>query len=209
MNRSGTYQGSDQETEIRRLTELMPASGRMLAKIQSQPKQSRVIDAQFPKPWQFGDRRVKINFTLWWELPIQERDLLLLSVVCRLTNIRWFKPDIYQGLTVAGLTGVGLQLWQQDVVGIIVAGGLTAMAARQIWQGYQSNEREIEADAQAIKVAVRRGYDQREAVQALLMAIETVARIENRGSLSFTELLRTQNLRLQLNSQASPAKSRS
>ena len=209
MNRPGTYQGSDQETEIRRLTELMPASGRMLTKIQSQPKQSRVIDAQFPKPWQIGDRLIKINFTLWWELPIQERDLLLLSVVCRLANIRWFKPDVYQGLTMAGITGIGFQLWQRDVVGLIVAGGLTAMAARQIWKGYQSNEREIEADAKAIKVAVRRGYEQREAVNALLTAIETVARIENRGSLSFTELLRAQNLRSQLSNQASPAQSRS
>ncbi|MFN9176727.1 MAG: DUF3318 domain-containing protein [Synechocystis sp.] len=209
MNRSGTYQGSDQETEIRRLTELMPASGRMLTKIQSQPKQSRVIDAQFPKPWQLGDRLIKINFTLWWELPIQERDLLLLSVVCRLANIRWFKADVYQGLTMAGITGIGFQLWQRDVVGLIVAGGLTAMAARQIWQGYQSNEREIEADTQAVKVAVRRGYEQREAINALLMAIESVARIENRSSLSFTELLRTQNLRLQLSNQASPAQSRS
>ena len=209
MNRSGTYQGSDQETEIRRLTELMPASGRMLTKIQSQPKQSRVIDAQFPKPWQLGDRLIKINFTLWWELPIQERDLLLLSVVCRLANIRWFKADVYQGLTMAGITGIGFQLWQRDVVGLIVAGGLTAMAARQIWQGYQSNEREIEADTQAVKVSVRRGYEQREAINALLMAIESVARIENRSSLSFTELLRTQNLRLQLSNQASPAQSRS
>jgi protein involved in polysaccharide export with SLBB domain len=104
--------------------------------------------------------------------------------------------------------GVGFQLWQQDMVGVIVAGGLTAMAARQIWQGYQSNEREIEADAQAIKVAVRRGYDQREAVQALMAAIETAARIENRNGLSFTELLRAQNLRLQLSNQGNPAKSR-
>jgi hypothetical protein len=208
MTRPGTYQGSDQETEIRRLTELMPASGRMLTKIQSQPKQSRVVDAQFPKPWQLGDRLIKINFTLWWELPIQERDLLLLSVVCRLAGIRWFKPDIYQGLTAAGVVGVGFQLWQQDVVGLIVAGGLTALAARQIWQGYQSNEREIEADAQAIKVAVRRGYEQREAVNALTSAIETMARIENRSSLSFTELLRVQNLRLQFSSQGNPTRSR-
>lgn len=208
MNRTGTYQGSDQETEIRRLTELMPASGRMLTKIQPQSKQSRVIDAPLPKPWQVGDRPIKINFTLWWELPIQERDLLLLSAACRLAGIRWLKPDLYQGLTAAGLVGVGLQLWQQDVIGLLVAGGLTALAARQIWQGYQSNERDIEADAQAIKVAVRRGYDQQQAVQALLTAIESVARLENRSSLSFTELLRAQNLRVQLNSQGTTTKSR-
>ncbi len=204
MNRQGTYQGSDQETEIRRLKELMPASGRMLVKLQAQPKQSRVIDCDFPKPWQFGDRLVKINFSLWWELTIQERDLLMLSVVCRLVNIRWFKPDLYQGLTVAGAIAVGVQLWQRDGVGMVVAGGLTALAAQQIWRGYQSNEREIEADGQALKVAVRRGYRQKEAIQALLTAIENAARIENRSTPSFNELLRCQNLRLMLNSQASP-----
>jgi predicted Zn-dependent protease len=121
-----------------------------------------------------------------------------------LVNIRWFKPDLYQGLTVAGAIALGVQLWQRDGVGMVVAGGLTALAAQQIWRGYQSNEREIEADAQAIKVAVRRGYEQKEAIQALLTAIENASRIENRTTLSFNELLRCQNLRLMLNSQATP-----
>ncbi len=206
MNRQGTYRSSDQEIEIRRLTELMPASGRMMTKIQGQPKQSRVIDYQFPKPWQLGDRQIKINFTLWWELPQAERDLLLLSGVCRVAGIRWFKPDVYQALTLAGVTGVGLQLWQQDVVGMIVAGGLTAVAARQIWQSNQSTERDIEADAQAIKVAVRRGYEQGDAIRHLLAAIEDVPRIENRNALSYAELLRCQNLRLQLANYPQPAK---
>jgi hypothetical protein len=191
------------ESEIRRLTELMPASGRMLTKIVYKPKQSRLIDSNFPKPWERGDRLVMINFDLWPDLSQGQRDLLLLSVVCRLVNIRWFKPDLYQGLTLAGVAGVGLQLWQQDVLGALVAGGLTTIAGRQIWQNYRSNEREVEADASAIKVAVRRGYDQAEAAHYLLTALEKAAQLENRASLSFTELLRCQNLRLLKNSQRS------
>jgi len=184
------------DSEIRRLTELMPASGRMLTKIVSRPKQSRVITSQFPQPWRRGDRLVEINFDLWSALSQGQRDLLLLSEVGRLVNIRWFKPDLYQGLTLAGSAGVLLQLWQKDLVGAAVAGGLTALAARQIWQSYQSQEREIDADNGALKVAGRRGYEQGEAARYLLSAIETTARLENRSSLSFNDLMRCQNLRL-------------
>jgi hypothetical protein len=190
------------ETEIRRLVELMPASGRMLTKIVYRPKQSQVIASQFPKPWQRGDRLIEINFNLWSELSQGQRDLLLLSEVGRLINIRWFKPDLYQGLTLAGALGVGLQLWQRDPVGIAVAGSLTTLAARQIWQNYQSQERAIEADNSALKVAVRRGYEHLQAVQYLLSAIESVARLENRSSLSYGDLMRCQNLKIMLQSQA-------
>ena len=41
----------DRDVEIRRLLELMPASGRMLTKIIDKPKQSKVIDYKFPRPW--------------------------------------------------------------------------------------------------------------------------------------------------------------
>jgi hypothetical protein len=185
----------DVESEIRRLTELMPASGRMLTKIVSKPKQSRVIDSNFPKPWQRGDRLITINFDLWTDFALAERDLLLLSVVCRLVQIRWFKPDVYQGVTLAGVAGVGLQLWQRDGVGMVIAAGLTTIAARQIWNNYRSNEREIEADASAVKVAERRGYEKGEAAKYLLTAIEKTPQIEQRSSLTFTELIRCQNLR--------------
>ncbi len=191
------------ESEIRRLTELMPASGRMLTKIIHKPKQSRLIDSNFPRPWERGDRLIMINFDLWQELSQGQRDLLLLSVVCRLVNIRWFKPDWYQGLTAVGVVGVGLQLLQQDIVGAVVAGSLTAIAANQIWQNYRSNEREVEADTNALKIAVRRGYDQDDAVQHLLSALEAAAQLENRSSLSFSELLRCQNLRVLQASQRS------
>ncbi len=47
----------------------------------------------------------------------------------------------------------------------------------------------------AIRVAQRRGYSEVEAARALLQAIERVAEIENRTSLDFLELIRSQNLR--------------
>ncbi|NJM87654.1 MAG: DUF3318 domain-containing protein [Hydrococcus sp. RU_2_2] len=183
------------ESEISRLLDVMPASGRMLTKIVSKPQQSKVIDTSFPMPWNRDSRPININFDLWRRLSRPQRDLLILRTVSSLTSVKWFKLDIYQGIVLAGLAGTVIESIQVDAVGIIVAGGLTAIAANQIWRSNRSVQRELEADEAAIKVALRRGYTEAEASQNLLSAIETVAEIEGRPSLNFTELIRTQNLR--------------
>ena len=182
-------------SEINRLLDVMPASGRMLTKIFSKPQQSQVIDISFPKPWQTGSRPIYINFDLWQRLSRPQRDLLLLSTVSRLTGIKWFKPDLYQGATLAGLLGLTVELLQGDAIGIVVAGGLSAIAASQIWRANRSLQTQMNADEAAIKVALRRGYTEAEAARHLLEAIEAVAKIEGRPSLNFTELIRSQNLR--------------
>jgi hypothetical protein len=182
------------EPEIRRLLDVMPASGRMLTKIVSKPQQSQVIDSPFPLPWS-QERPIFINFDLWRRLSKQQRDLLLLSTVSWLTNIKWFKPDVYQGVVVAGLLGGIVELVQGDAVGVVVAGGLGAIAGMQIWRNSRSSQSLLDADEAAIRVALRRGYSETEAAQHLLSGIEAIAKIENRSSLNFTELIRSQNLR--------------
>jgi hypothetical protein len=183
------------DSEISRLLDLMPATGRMLTKIVSRPQQSKVIDTPFPMPWERGLRPIFINFDLWKQLSRPERDLTLLRGVSVLTGVRWFKPDIYQGITLAGLVGLTAEIVQGDAVGIVVAGALTAIAGNRVWRTNRTLEREITADEEAIKVAIRRGYTQTEASRQLLNAIETIAKIEGRQSLSFTELIRSQNLK--------------
>jgi hypothetical protein len=84
---------------------------------------------------------------------------------------------------------------QSDVVGVAVAGGLSAIALWRIWRTNKSSESELNADAVAIKIAQRRGYSETEAAQHLLAAIEAVAKIEGNRGLEFTELIRCQNLR--------------
>ncbi|WP_414516751.1 DUF3318 domain-containing protein [Nostoc sp. PCC 9305] len=180
--------------EIRRLLDVMPASGRMTTKIVSKPEQAKVIDASFPQPWNQA-RPIYINFDLWRRLTKPQRDLLLLQMVSWLTGVKWFKTDIYQGVVLAGLLGGILEAAQSDVVGVAVAGGLSAIAAFRIWRTNKSQESELNADAAAIKIAQRRGYSEVEAAQHLLSAIEAVAKIEGRSSLNFTELIRFQNLR--------------
>ncbi|MBV8885437.1 MAG: DUF3318 domain-containing protein [Chroococcidiopsidaceae cyanobacterium CP_BM_RX_35] len=181
-------------TEIRRLLDLMPASGRMMTKIVNKPEQAKVIDSPFPLPWN-RERPIYINFDLWRRLPKQQRDLLLLSKVSWLIGVKWFKPDIYQGVAVAGSLGAVVELVQHDAVGVLVAGGLSVIALSRIWRTNHSSQSELTADEAAIQVAQRRGYNETEAAGHLLAAIESVFRLEGRSGMNFTELIRSQNLR--------------
>jgi Protein of unknown function (DUF3318) len=181
------------EPEIRRLLDVMPASGRMTCKIINKPQQSTVIDCEFPLPWN-RDRPIYINFDLWKLLSKSQRDLLLLRSVSFLGNFKWFKPDIYQGAALAGIVGTVVELLQGDAIGTAIAGGLTGLAMTRIWRDNRSSQIELDADEAAIRVAGRRGYSEAEAAKNLLSAIESVAQIEQRG-LDFNELIRCQNLR--------------
>ena len=181
--------------EIRRLLDVMPASGRMMTKIVSKPEQKQVIDAAFPLPLS-QSRPIYINFDLWSRLTKPQRDLLLLQMVCWLTGVKWLQPNIYQGVVLAGFIGGIVEAVQSDVVGVVISGGLTALAAIQIWRMNRSQESELNADTAAIRIAQRRGYSETEAAEHLLTAIEAVAKIEGRSGLNFSELIRYQNLRV-------------
>lgn len=181
------------DQEMRHLLELMPASGRMVTKII--PKsQKKVIHTPFPYPWNWETRPLYINFELWAQLRREERDLLLLRSVCWLVQVQWFKADIYQGLTIASGGALAWELFRGDVVGVLVAGGLGAIALKQIWQGARSEARELDADTQGLKVALRRGYGQQDGAQALHQAIIRLAQLEGNRELDFVELMRCQKL---------------
>ena len=181
------------EPEIRRLLDVMPASGRMTTKLVSKPEQRWVIDAPFPMPW-VRDRPIYINFDFWSRLSRSQRDLLILRTVNWLGAVKWFQPNLSLGLVAAGLLGTGVELMQQDFVGVATASALSAIAATQIWRSNHSTSIELEADEKALQVAQRRGYSETDAAGYLLSAIESVAQFEKRA-LSFIELLRCQSLR--------------
>jgi Protein of unknown function (DUF3318) len=192
----------EQNIEIRRLSELVPASGRKMVKILSKPEQVKVIDVSFPLPWN-RERFIYINFDLWRKLTKPQRDILFLRWVSWLLEVRWFKADVYQVVIVAGLLGAFVELAQRDVVGVLAAVGLAGVGMLRIWKVNNSQESEISADNDAVNVAQRRGYSQTEAAEHLLNAIEIVAQIEVRSGsdsgrvshLDFHELVRCQNLR--------------
>ena len=190
--------------EIARLRDLLPASGRMKTRIVTNPRQIEVIKAEFPKPWK-SSHPVSINFDLWQDLSIAQRDLLFLREATWIERVQPLKVDVYQGVVAAGLLGFLVELAQFDAIGILAAGGLSAFAGAQIWRNSRGAQAEMAADEAAIKVAQRRGYTEATAAQALLEAIEAAARLERRSTLSFSELTRTQNLRAIANLNASPA----
>jgi hypothetical protein len=182
------------ETEIARLCELMPASGRMYIKIQSKPEQRQVIEMSFPLPWQ-RQKFITINFDLWQRLLQGQRDLILLRSVSWLLGVKWFKTDIYQGATAIGVVASLGEFFEGDLVGLVGAGGLTILAAMQVWRVNRSPQRDLEADEAAIKVAVRRGYREAEAARHLYTGIERLAQLNGRSQLEFAELMRCQNLK--------------
>jgi len=181
------------DSEIYRLMDLLPASGRMMTKLVSKPEQRHVIDHPFPMPWMTA-RPIWVNFDMLSQLSRPECDLLMLRTVSWMTSIKWFRPNWYQAAVLAGVVGVAVQTVQADAVGMIAAGALSAIAGTQIWRENRSTQKELDADDTAIQVAQRRGYTEPEAAQALLSSIEAVAQIEGRN-LSLIDLLRSQNLR--------------
>lgn len=184
----------DPNTEIRRLLDIVPASGRMTIKIISKPEQNQVISAEFPLPW-IQSKPVYINFELWRQLKKPQRDLLILYHTSWLIGIKWIQPDIYQGGVLVGLLGGVIETLQGDIVGLVIAGGLTVISGVKLWQNNKSQELQLKADRTAIAIAQNRGYSESEAAGHLLTAIETVAKLEGRLGLNFNELIRCQNLR--------------
>jgi hypothetical protein len=183
------------DPEIRRLLEVMPASGRMHTKIIGQANQPQVLDYAQPQlPW--SETPISINFQLWHRLPRPQQDLLILRAVSWIQASQWLKLDLYQGVGVAALIGTLVELLQGDAIGIAVAGGLVAMSGVQIWRNRHSMKVELAADTEAVRVAQRRGYSEAEAATHLLAAIQTVAELEDRPNLDFNELIRCQNLRV-------------
>jgi len=179
--------------EIRRLLDVMPASGRMNSKIVSVASQLQVIDCG-GSLLRLEHRPIFLNFDLWSQLSQPQRDLLILRTVGWLKSSRWLKPELYQGGVVVGLIGTLVELMQGDAVGVVVATGLGAIATTQIWRNTRGLPVELEADAFALNVAQRRGYSESDAAKHLMHAIKAVGKLEGRSGLTFNELIRSQNL---------------
>ncbi|MGF1459700.1 MAG: DUF3318 domain-containing protein [Leptolyngbyaceae cyanobacterium] len=189
--------------EVTRLKDLMPASARMKTRIMIDDRQFTLIETPFPRPWHTS-HPIMVNLRLWLELSVSQRDLLFLHHVCWLTSVRIIKPQLYQGVAAVGLVGTLFELFQTDAVGILAAGGLTAIAASQVWRSNTGNQAKLDADDMAIRVAQRRGYSERDAVRHLIEAIEAVPLIEGRGGMNYTELLRAQQLKSRLGTISAP-----
>ncbi len=181
------------DAELGRLSDLLPASGLMWCKLVSQPGQQKAIATRLPKPWS-RIFTIAINLPLWHQLPQAQRDLLLLRTSCRGTAVRWVKPGLYQWGLGIGLMVLAVEAVRGDAAGVVVFGGLSAVAGQRIWRSVHSLQTEIEADAQAVQVSTRRGYTEAEAADHLIAGIKALPDIEGRVSTA-DELLRCQALK--------------
>ena len=88
-------------SEISRLLDIMPASGRMMTKIVGKADQTTIVQTTFPVPWK-NDRVIYLNFDLWMNLPnffhIQklEHQLLWLNCTGMGTNHRLLQRFFWQ-----------------------------------------------------------------------------------------------------------------
>jgi hypothetical protein len=184
------YAGS----EIARLKDLLPASWRMSTTVQS-VGQTGVIEVSAARfPWQ-ATVAVGINFPLWEELNSSQRDLVFLRTVAWGQEQRLYRPGRFQAVTLLAVLGGIAELAEGDLVGVAIALLLAGVGGSQVWRQTRSSQVQLAADREAIAVAQRRGYGEREAAQALLGAIPLLAKLEGRTTPDFVELLRCQNLR--------------
>ncbi len=194
----------DPSAEITRLKDLLPASWRMNTTIKSSLEQGQVISSTIPQPWQ-KNIKVLLNFALWDKLSRVERDLLLLREVSLRQQTSWFQVGPYQAITLLAGVGALVQLNQTDFSGAAIALLLGLVSGWQVWRKSQSEQVQLQADLEAIKAAERRGYTETAATQALLEAIAHCAQLEGRRTPTFTELLRSQQLRATLGESAVPS----
>ena len=109
-------------SEISRLLDVMPASGRMLTKIVSKSTQSEVIRIPFAFPWNRSKRLIYINFDLWYQLTEAQRDLLILRVGFQLQDVYSFKLNLNQFILSLGVLELFIKVLQRDTLGISIFG---------------------------------------------------------------------------------------
>jgi hypothetical protein len=182
------------DQEILRLQDLLPASWRMTTVISSATDQGQAIASTPVTPWK-SDTQISLNPRLWLQLGLKERDLLLIREVAWRQQGQWLKFGVYQTVAVMAISSMVMQFAQGDTVGVAVGAGLLAIASNQIWRRNRSSQVEIEADNEALSVAVKRGYPEVAAAKNLLDGILAMAKLEGRNELEFVELIRCQNLR--------------
>jgi Protein of unknown function (DUF3318) len=192
---------NDSSQEIMRLEDLLPASWRMQTKVIGGLERVPLIISTAPVPWA-NRTKISLNLRLWSQLSRSQRDLIFLQEVAGRLSTRWFAPGIYQGLTLLALCATIWQLTQSDIAGGAVGLLLTLLVADRVKRRQSGLQARLRADEESIRIAQKRGYDQKEAARSLLAGLEAKAMItESNGradlavDYQFELLIRCQNLR--------------
>lgn len=182
-----------EKVEIQRLRDLLPASLRPLITIEPQMSNpSNSLIRLKPRPvWQ-ALGTVQIRFAPWQSLPQPQRDLLFLREVGWFDTRNWLQPGLYQAIVVVGGLATLVELVQQNPVSVLLAGGMTGLAARQIWQNLNQETAVMNADEYAIRRAQFRGYDRQTAARHLLEGLDQGQKIDRTDMINVMRIQRLQ-----------------
>lgn len=197
MNSRPDFQPFEKE-ETERLRDLLPASFRPLITIVPHFGGEALLISRRKAPWQ-PQGTIAIDFRRWQGIPQPQRDLLFLREVGWLDNRNWLQPGFYQSLALFGGITTVAELSLQHPFSALLAGGITALSVRQIWQNLNRESAHFDADEFALRRAQFRGYTRQEAAQHLADAIEQVLKLDptvrDSGEASILTALRLQRLR--------------
>ena len=180
----------DPQQEIQRLRDLLPASLRPLLAIAPAPGISNKLIGVRPRPPWSPNGTIEIQFSRWMSIPQPQRDLLFLREAGWFDGRNWLQPGLYQGLAAAGSLATVVELALHNPLSVLLAGSLTGLAVRQVWQNVNSDNAEFDADEFALRRAQYRGYDRRDAARHLLAGLETVQRVDRTDVLTVLRLQR-------------------
>ncbi|MFS8778713.1 DUF3318 domain-containing protein [Synechococcus sp. W70.1] len=180
-----------QKEEIERLRDLLPASFRAWIKVVPHSGGERLLVSRRQAPWQ-PQGTIAIDFRRWQGIPQPHRDLLFLREVGWLSHRNWLQPGFYQLLALFGGITTLVELSLQHPFSALLAGGITALSVRQIWQSLNRESAPFDADEFALRRAQFRGYTRQEAAQHLAEALEQTLKLDPSDILT---ALRLQRLR--------------
>ncbi len=178
-----------EQEETERLRDLLPASLRPLISIVPNFGGDALLLSRRKAPWQ-PQGTIAIDFRRWQGIPQPQRDLLFLREVGWFDNRNWLQPGFYQSLALMGGITTLAELSLQHPFSALLAGGITALSARQIWQNLNRESAHFDADEFALRRAQYRGYARQEAAQHLVDGLEQTLKLDPTDILTALRLQR-------------------
>lgn len=181
--------------EVERLLDLLPATLRAAVDIFPAPEtQTLVIKGQRQFLWR-RRMRLFIKPYEWQQFTPNQRAGIFLHKVGYYSRTVSRQIDFYLAISALGGLSMAFEIFQQDPVGITVAGGLSGFALWQLRRDQTNDRRLLAADAYAVDRLVLRGVPRVQAVEALGQALHVEARLEGRSGNELLDVLRYQNLK--------------
>lgn len=163
-----------QDSELQRLRNLLPDSlqGKVLVDAALRPLPEAIRCGENPRGWM----AIEIETSQWLKLTHDQRDLLFWHQVARIQTgtapkERWERAALFLGL--GGMIG---ELWVQDGILFGLCLGLASVSGYLLYRGQRKQgwPALVEADREAIRLAMQSGYTRTQAVTSLTSALQAL-----------------------------------